>query len=138
MTASVGRMLNTLAARIVTIANALTKLFRHNRAPTMNAGRADRARLARIADRALMLLEDESQAQQQAEMLWAERMLFEANLLGFDPPRSSPQAWTDQAIGQNLDLIDSFLWLQQRDIFPEYAETFEELIYDLVPKEGGL
>jgi hypothetical protein len=75
----------------------------------------------------------------QAEMSWAEGRLFEANLLGFDPPRLSPELWTARAIAQNLDLLDqSMPYLRERDVRPDKAESFEVLILSLIPTEGGL
>ena len=42
-------------------------------------------------------------------------------------------------IARSLDLKDNSLpWLEERDIHPEKAENFEELILSLIPKEGGL
>ena len=95
--------------------------------------------LGQIAARALELLKEEPPARQAAAEAWAEGKLREGNLLAFDPARKSPARWTAQAIAQNLDLIDqSFPFLRERDIHPEKAETFEELILDLIPREGGL
>ena len=72
-------------------------------------------------------------------MLWAERRLFQENLLGSDPPSRDPVAWTEHVIARNLDLMDqSIPWLAERDSHPEKAETFEELILRLIPSEGVL
>jgi hypothetical protein len=93
--------------------------------------------LIQIADRAVKLLKEEPG--QPEQMRWANRRLSEANLLAETPPPSSPRNWADQAIAQNLDLIDdSMEWWQERGIFPEKAETFEGLIVQLIPSEGGL
>ena len=50
-----------------------------------------------------------------AQMQWAEQRLSEV-------------------IAQNLDLMDdSIPWMKERDSHPEKAETFEELILQLIP-----
>lgn len=93
--------------------------------------------LNQIASRALSLLQ--SNPDPQAQITWADNQLEEANL--YDPPlsRLSPQDWTEQAIAQNLDVMDqSIPWLEERDSHPEKSEDFEELILSLIPKEGGL
>ena len=46
--------------------------------------------------------------------------------------------WAEQrlseVIAQNLDLMDdSIPWMKERDSHPEKAETFEELILQLIP-----
>jgi hypothetical protein len=72
-------------------------------------------------------------------MRWAERRLFEQNLLHSDPPRQDPQAWCEQAIAGNWDMADeSMFYIACRGSQPELAQTFEELILSLIPSEGGL
>jgi hypothetical protein len=69
--------------------------------------------LRKIADHAAKLLNEESSAP--AQMQWAEQRLSEV-------------------IAQNLDLMDdSIPWMKERDSHPEKAETFEELILQLIP-----
>ena len=42
-------------------------------------------------------------------------------------------------IAQNWDLKEETLpWLEERDSHPENAETFDSLILQLIPSEGGL
>jgi hypothetical protein len=95
------------------------------------------ARLDSIAKRAGFLLRRSSDPE--AEMRWAEQRLFEANLLGFDPDRSSPATWANQAIGGNWDIAgDSLFYLECRGSHPERAQSFEELVLSLIPSEGGL
>ena len=94
--------------------------------------------LDKVARPAAKLLKGEPSAQQTA-MSWAERVLEEASLLTSDPPRKTPELWTEQAIALNSDLLDqSAPYLMERDVRPDKAETFEELIRSLVPSEGGL
>ncbi len=89
-----------------------------------------------IARRALELLTESDDPQQ--EMRWAERRLWEAGLLNFDPP-SLPARWTEQVIAENLDVLDqSVPWLRERGSEPQNAETFEQLILTLIPSDGGL
>jgi hypothetical protein len=93
--------------------------------------------LLKIARRAAKFLTASNNST--ADMSWAERVLSEANLLNFDPKRSSPEIWTDQAIARNSDLMDqSMPYLLERDVRPDRAESFEVLILSLVPSEGGL
>jgi hypothetical protein len=93
--------------------------------------------LFKIARRAAKFLK--ASRDPKAEMSWAERVLSEANLLNFDPQRSSPELWTDQVIAQNPDLMDqSMPYLRERDVRPDKAESFEVLIRSLVPSEGRL
>ena len=90
-----------------------------------------------IANQAAYLLKLEPN--QREQMDWAVRRLEEADLYEGNPPPSSPRDWADQVIAQNWDLTDVTLpWLLERDIHPERAETFESLILQLIPKEGGL
>ena len=93
--------------------------------------------LLKISNRAERLLKRSPHPQQ--EMSWAENVLFQANLLSSDPPRSSLEIWTDQAIARNPDLMDqSVPYLWERDVRRDKAGSFEELIQSLVPSEGGL
>ena len=94
--------------------------------------------LGQIAARALELLKEEPPAQQAAAEAWAEGLLQEERLLTSDPDRKNPALWTAQALAQNQDLTEVLPWLRERGSHPEKAETFEELIRSLVPKEGGL
>ncbi len=89
--------------------------------------------LDKIARRAVFLLKESEDPQ--AEMNWAENRLLEADLLNWSPRRTPPQAWAEQAIAQNPDLMDqSVPWLKERDSHPEKAETFESLILKPNPK----
>jgi hypothetical protein len=93
--------------------------------------------LDKVAARAVKLLK--ALPNQQEWMSWAERVLEEASLLTSDPPRKTPELWTERAIALNPDLLDqSAPYLLERDVRPDKAETFEELIRSLVPSEGGL
>jgi hypothetical protein len=93
--------------------------------------------LDQIADQAQKLLKEEPNPKQQ--MQWAEQRLSEANLFGWNPPSSGPRGWADQVIAQNRDLMDEAIpWWRERGIHPENAETFESLILQLIPSEGGL
>lgn len=97
----------------------------------------DREFLFKIAARAQKLLKSSPNPRQ--EMQWAERRLRENNLLGSDPPFHDPGAWTEQAIARNPDLMDQGMpYLRERGHHPENAETFESLILQLIPSEGGL
>ena len=92
--------------------------------------------LDKIASRAENLLKQSQDPQK--EMQWAENRLLEADLLSSTPSRKNPQDWAEQAIAQNPDLTDQSLpWLKERDLHPEKAETFEELILSLIPSESG-
>ena len=94
-------------------------------------------RLQKIADRALHLLKEEDNPE--LAMRWAEDHLREANLYNFPPHTNDPEKWADQVIAQNPDMVDQSLpWIQERDSHPERAETFESLIFNLIPTEGGL
>jgi hypothetical protein len=94
--------------------------------------------LDKIADRAAHLLMKESD-DPQAEMRWAEDKLMEANLFNGNPDRKNPQQWAEEVIAQNDNLADESLpWIKERDLHPEKAETFENLILSLIPTEGGL
>ncbi len=101
----------------------------------------DREFMQKIAARAAKLLKADRDPQ--SEMLWAERKLEEANLLGFTPRKEQRRdplvSWTDQVIALNLDLMDQSLpYLREREVRPDKAESFEGLILSLVPSEGGL
>jgi hypothetical protein len=102
-------------------------------------GQQKRDWLNGIAEQAQKLLSQEPNKSQQME--WAVRRLEEADLYEDNSPPSnaSPRAWAEQVIAQNPDLVDQTLpWLQERDIHPEKAQTFESLILQLIPSEGGL
>ena len=93
--------------------------------------------LDQIADQAQKLLREEPNPKQQ--MQWAEQRLSEANLFGWGRPPSDPRGWTQMVIAQNSDLMDEAMpWWKERGIHPEQAETFESLILQLIPSEGGL
>jgi hypothetical protein len=93
--------------------------------------------LDQIADQAQKLLREEPNPKQQ--MQWAEQRLSEANLFGWGRPPSDPRGWTQMVIAQNWDLLDEAMpWWEERDIYAEQAETFESLILQLIPSEGGL
>ena len=98
----------------------------------------DREWMDKIADQAAKLLKEEGGALQQ--MRWANKRLSEANLLVEPPPpSSSPELWAERAIAENLDLRDEAIpHLKERGVAPENAETFESLIFQLIPSEGGL
>jgi hypothetical protein len=98
----------------------------------------DREWMDKIADQAAKLLKEEGGALQQ--MRWANKRLSEANLLAESPPpSSSPELWAERAIAENLDLRDEAIpHLKERGVAPENAETFESLIFQLIPSEGGL
>lgn len=98
----------------------------------------DTKRLEVIARRAIFLLSRSPDPE--TEMVWAERRLREADLLGFvDPDPKDPVGWAEIAIGLNPDLMDQSLpWLEERDSHPEKAPTFENLVLSLIPSEGGL
>ena len=75
----------------------------------------------------------------QAEMKWAEGRLLEANLYNGNPNRKDPRQWAEEVIARNWNISDESLpWNRERNIHPERAETFEELILDLIAMEGGL
>jgi len=94
--------------------------------------------LDQISRHALVLLRQESQPQAQRSMRWAERRLSEANLWSGNPPNDLP-SWTAQVIARNPDLMgDSLPHLQERDLHPEKAESFESLVLQLIPSESGL
>ena len=95
-------------------------------------------RLEKIASRALALLRKSPHPK--AEMEWAEHLLREEGLFqSFQDPEPTPGPWVELVIAQSLDMKDHSLpWLEERDIHPEKAENFEELILSLIPKEGGL
>ena len=92
----------------------------------------------KIADHALSLLK--ASRDPQSDMKWAEDRLEAEGLLGWQRlERDNPRLWTERAIAQNRDLKDqSIPHLQDRDLHPEEAETFEGLILSLIPTEGGL
>ena len=94
--------------------------------------------LDRIAAKAAELLKQSPNPQR--EMTWAERRLEESSLFEGNRPRTdNPSIWTEQVIAQNPDLMDqSIPWLKERASHPEEAETFEQLILQLIPQEGGL
>src|ERR1700759_75984 len=95
------------------------------------------ARLSEIAERAAELLKEEPNPKQQ--MQWAEQQLSEANLLGWGTPPSDPRGWTQMVIARNSDLMDETMpHLEERGVQPEKAESFEGLILQLIPSEGGL
>ena len=97
-----------------------------------------KAFLARIADRAVVLLRESDNPQQ--EMAWAEDRLEEANLWwGSLPDRKSPERWVQAVLEDNWNLLDqSVPWMLERDLRPESALSFHELISNLLPSEGGL
>ena len=101
-------------------------------------GNQDQAFLDRISSRAFQLLEETPNPQ--AEMQWAEERLREANLLpAFLPNNLDPKRWTQECLAQNLDLMDqSIPWMREHDSHPEDQETFQGLILNLCPTEGGL
>ena len=94
--------------------------------------------LDKVARRAQKLLEDSPTPLK--EMAWAERRLSEAGLFeGRAGHHKNPRDWTQEVLAQNPDLTDQSLsWVQQQDSHPEKAQTFESLILDLIPSEGGL
>ena len=93
--------------------------------------------LKQIADQAAKLLKDDPSPRQQMD--WAVHRLEEASLYSGNPPPLSPRAWADQVIAQNLDLKDEAMpHLEERDLHPEKADSFESLILQLIPSESGL
>jgi len=94
------------------------------------------SRLDKIANRAVELLKEEENPKR--AMKWAENRLLEENLFNGNPNRKNPREWAEQVIAQNPDLTDSLPYLKGKGLYPEKAETFEELILSLIPSEGGL
>jgi len=94
--------------------------------------------LNKIGSRAEKLLRASPNPSQ--EMSWAENRLFEANLFQGNPPKPrDPATWAEQVILQNPDLMDqSAPYLLEREVRPDRAKTFESLILQLIPTEGGL
>jgi hypothetical protein len=93
------------------------------------------ARLSKISERAPSLLKESDDPK--AEMDWALHRLEQRSLYLGNPSPLALAQWTEQVIAQNPELMEVFLYLQERDIHPEKAETFEELILDLIPQKGG-
>jgi hypothetical protein len=94
--------------------------------------------LDRISKQALSLLQEEEDPKQ--AMAWAENRLREGNLFPlFLNPSDNPSAWVQQVISDNPDILgESVPWMMERYRQPDGAETFEELILNLIPTEGGL
>jgi hypothetical protein len=102
-------------------------------------GQQSQDRLDQIARHAAALLKKEPLPHRQ--MNWAEDHLWKAGLwLGDVEEKAKDRAsWTGQVIAQNRELLDRSLpYLQDKGLHPEEAETFESLVRQLVPKEGGL
>ena len=57
-----------------------------------------------------------------------------------NPNRKSLRQWAEEVISQNERLVGRkpSVKIQERGLHPEKAETFEELIWSLIPMEGGL
>ena len=104
-----------------------------------NESRRNQDWLDKIARRALLLLKESDHPQR--EMQWAENRLWQEGLWQGNPPDPKNLfQWTEHVIAQNPEMTDQDVpfWLQQRALHPERAETFESLILQLIPKEGGL
>ena len=93
--------------------------------------------LERIAERALKLLKEEPDPQ--SSILWVEKCLQEANLLNTDGDRNNLREWANTVIRDNPNLLEiSIPWVVEHNSHPEKAETLEDLIWALIPQEGGL
>jgi hypothetical protein len=128
-----------LLIEVVELPQRMERMTSERNSMKQNRARLDpQAALDRVANRAAELLKESEDPQ--AEMHWAENRLFEAGLLPYTPKRSSPQVWAEQALAQNLDIMEESLpWLKERDnLGLAGVETFEGLILALIPMEGGL
>ena len=93
--------------------------------------------LERIAERALKLLKEEPDPR--SSILWVEKCLQEANLLNTDGNRDNLREWANTVIRDNPNLLEiSIPWVVEHNSHPEKAETLEDLIWALIPQEGGL
>ena len=82
-------------------------------------------------------MKEEAEDPQRA-MTWAENRLFEEGLFNAHPAPQRPKAWTEHVIAQNPDLMEVLPYLEEKNLRPEEAESFEDLILSLIPTEGGL
>ena len=100
--------------------------------------RAERVLLLNKAiDRAAELLGESENLRQ--EMTWAEDRLEEANLFsGPQPNRKDPVIWAREVVGNPYVREESVPWMRERGTDPSQAETFEQLILSLIPRESGL
>ena len=93
--------------------------------------------LEQIAARTLKLLKADPDPQ--SAVMWAENRLQEANLLNTSPDPKNLENWANTVIRDNPNLLEiSIPWVVEHNSHPERAETLEDLIWALIPQEGGL